>query len=133
MIPPERDHQPLQQNLTIATKTLPRPSPQYGGLAVLLWQQDLYRTDAKKISHLLIFESLARSIRLHPCTVDDELRNSALTRLPDHLIGGAGRLFNINLFKRNVVPGEPAFGNMAIATPWGSIDQEFHNFFSDII
>jgi hypothetical protein len=49
--------------------------------------------------------------------IDDELRNSALSRPPDNFFGGAGCAFNIDLLVVDVVPLEEAPGFAAISAP----------------
>ena len=77
--------------------------------------------------HLLIEKSLAGTVRLDPFAVDDELRDSALSNLPDQLFRRTRRGRNVDLFIGDVVLVEEAFGFAAVWAPEGGINNKLHN------
>ena len=81
---------------------------------------------AKQLCHFPISEAFSGNVGLHPSAINDELRNRTLAGALDHFLCGPGCLFNVDLMVGNVVLGEPAFCDMAIAAPRGSIDSYFH-------
>ena len=62
------------------------------------------------------------NVWLYPVAIDHKLWNGAFAGALDYFLGGSGRLFDIDFVIGNVVLGEPAFGDMAIAAPGGCID-----------
>jgi hypothetical protein len=59
--------------------------------------------NAEEFAHFVILEALARSVRLHPRAIDDELRDGSLSCALDYFLRGAGSLFNVDLMVGNVV------------------------------
>src|SRR3954471_15027797 len=81
----------------------------------------------KQLRHFLVLESFSGNIGLYPCAIDHKLGNGPLAGALDYLFGGAGGLFNIDLIIGNVVLGEPALCDMAIAAPGSGINSHLHN------
>src|ERR1700720_3133858 len=77
--------------------------------------------------HLVIEKSLAGTVGLDPFTINDELRDSALSNLPDQLFRRARRGGNVDLFIGDVVLVQEAFGFAAVWAPQSGIDKKLHN------
>ena len=93
------------------------------------WTYGSLNTQA--FGHLLVQKALARAVRLHPFAINDKLRDGALAGAGDHLVRGAGRGFDINIFEWDVMSLQKALGDAAVRTPEGGIDDNFHrNFFA---
>ena len=84
------------------------------------------RPDLQQSTHLLEQETLARSIRLHPLSIDHKLGDCPLTDVLYDFIGGARRLLYVNLGVRDIVLLQEAFSSAAIAAPRGGVDDQFH-------
>src|SRR5436189_5669311 len=89
-------------------------------LAVLL------RGHSQQLTHLCIQKPAAWSVGLHPLAIKHELGNGSLSNIADYFVGRTGGLFDIDLFKRNVVLGEECLRLAAVATPRRRIDDELH-------
>ena len=76
--------------------------------------------DTQQLRHLIVEEAFAGAVRLHPLTINHELRNGALAGVADDLLGRAGRALNIDLGERNVVLLEEALSGAAV----GDQDEE---------
>src|ERR1700680_1479641 len=83
--------------------------------------------NAQPCFHLLIEKSLARTVGLDPFTVNDELRDSALSNLPDQLFRRIRRGRNVDLFICAVVLVQEAFGFAAVWAPESGINNKLHN------
>ena len=68
----------------------------------------------------------AGAIRLHPFTVDNELRDGALSGLAQQFLGSTWGVFNVNLCMWDVVLGEEALCLATVTAPGGSVDEQSH-------
>ncbi len=84
---------------------------------MVLW---LFNTQA--FGHLVVQKAFARAVGLNPFAVNDKLRDGALAGAGDHLVGGAGRGFDIDFGERDVVLLQKALGDAAVRAPEGGID-----------
>jgi len=75
--------------------------------------------DAETPRHLFVEKSLARTIGLHPFSINDKLRDRPLAGLLKDFIGGAGRGLDINFAVGNFVLVEETLGLAAIRTVKG--------------
>lgn len=78
--------------------------------------------NAEERGHFVVLEAFSGNVWLYPGAIDDELRDGSLSRALDDFLRGAGNFFNIDLMVGNVVLGEPALCDMAIAAPRGGVD-----------
>ena len=84
----------------------------YWGFSLVFW-----RADAQAFCHLLVEEAFSDAVRLHPLSVNDELRNRTLAGALDNLLGRAGSGFNVNFSEREIVLRKKAFGDAAVRAP----------------
>ena len=82
--------------------------------------------DAETPSHFFVQKSFARTIRLHPLTINNKLWNSPLARVFDHLLGSSRSVLDIDFRESEVVLLQKTFSLAAIGTPEGGIDDDFH-------
>jgi hypothetical protein len=82
--------------------------------------------DSQSRSHFFIEKTVPWAIRLDPLSINDKLRNGAFAGALDHLVGGAGGGFNVDVFVRNVVLGEKTLCLPAIRTPGRGINDDVH-------
>jgi hypothetical protein len=82
--------------------------------------------DAQLCFHLLIEKSLAGTVGLHPFTVNDELRDSALSNLADQLFRRTRGGRNVDLFVGDVVLVQEAFGFAAVWAPESGVNNKLH-------
>src|ERR1700680_3487351 len=82
--------------------------------------------NAQPCFHLLIEKSLAGTVGLDPFAVNDELRDSALSNLPDQLFRRTRRGRNVDLFIGDVVLVQEAFGFAAVWAPESGINNKLH-------
>jgi hypothetical protein len=73
--------------------------------------------DAEALAHLCMKEAAADAIRLHPFTIDDELRDSTLAYVTQDFIGRPGSGLDVDLGVRDLVMVEKALGFAAVPTP----------------
>src|SRR5580765_8606373 len=64
--------------------------------------------DAQTLCQFFVEESFTGAIGLEPAAVNHQLRDGALARSPDNLLGGTGRGFDVNFFVGNIVGGQKA-------------------------
>src|SRR5580658_5399296 len=83
---------------------------------------------AQPLRHLRVEKALARTVGLHPLTVDHKLRNGLLTSAFHDFLDRARRGRDIDLFVGNVVLGQKALGFTAIWTRGRRVNDQFHNF-----
>src|SRR5689334_6440808 len=88
--------------------------------------QKLLVSNSEKFSHFLVLETLAGNVGLDPLPVQHKLRNGPFTGSLDHFFGRTGYFLYVDFFVVNVVLGQPAFSNTAVAAPWGCINCQFH-------
>ena len=88
--------------------------------------------DAEKLGHFIVLKAFSGNVGLHPRAIDHELRNGPLASALDHFLRRAGRLFNIDLIIGDVVLGEPALRDMAVAAPGSGIDSQLHSLVSTL-
>jgi len=82
--------------------------------------------DTEALRHFFVQEAFADPVGLDPFAVDHELRDGPLAGALDDFLGGSGRLFDIDVLEREVVPLQEALGFAAIGTPKGGIDDDLH-------
>jgi hypothetical protein len=73
--------------------------------------------NAQAFGHLLVEESFARTIGLHPFAIDNKLRNGALAGVAEDFFGGSRRGFDVDLLIGDVVFGQKTFGFTTIGAP----------------
>jgi len=73
--------------------------------------------NAQAGGHLLVEESFARTIGLHPFAIDHKLRNGTLAGVADDFFGRSRRGFDVDLFIGDVVFGQKTFGFTTIGAP----------------
>ncbi len=85
----------------------------------------LWLFNTKEFGHLVVQKTFARAIRLNPFAVNDKLGDGALAGAGHHLVGGSGRVFDIDFRERDIVLLQEALGSAAVRAPEGGIDAVF--------
>jgi len=79
--------------------------------------------DAEQLAHLVVQKSFPGTIGLHPCPVDYELRDRALSRPSNHLFRCTWRGFDIDLAIEDVVLGQETLGFAAVGAPLTGVEK----------
>jgi len=115
-------------NRSVYVPAIPAVFLQYEGEMYVRvgWCVRLRLTDTESLRHFFVEKTLARTVRLHPFSVDDELRDGAFSGSLHDFVGRAGRGFDVDLLERNLVLLEKALGLAAVGTPGCGVDGDFH-------
>jgi hypothetical protein len=82
----------------------------------------------EQLCHFLVQEAAAGNIGLYPLAIHHKLWNGPLAGPRDHFLSSARNFFYIDLFVGYLVLRQPALGRVAIAAPWGCIDDQVYVF-----
>src|SRR5260370_39285205 len=82
--------------------------------------------DRQRFCHVFVEETVAGTVGLDPFSINYKLRDGALARPLDDLIGGSRSGLDVDVRVRKLVPVEKALGLPAIGTPKGGINGDFH-------
>jgi hypothetical protein len=84
--------------------------------------------NTKEFGHLVVQKTFAIAVGLNPFAVNDKLGDGALAGAGHYLVGGAGRVFNIDFCESDIVLLQEALGGAAVRAPEGGIEQYRHVF-----
>ena len=82
--------------------------------------------NSQPLGHLFVEEAFALPVWLHPFAVDYELRDGTLASVLDHFVCCSGRVFDIDVLKRDVVLLQKALGYATVGAPEGGINGYLH-------